>query len=418
MTTLAAVAGVAAVVAVAGGVVTVVVWWRVVGRLASVLRRLEPDDRPEPHRLGPALDRLDEVAAAATVDAGRRRDHEARLRAALDAVDVGVVVADRDGVVVHRNISAAREDELGHTGALVRSAEEEVLAATGRGVTLERELSLFGPPRRTLVVRGVPLRGRDGPYGSLVLIDDVSERVRVDAIRRDFVANISHELKTPIGAIGVLTETLLDERDDAVRHRLLERTNTEALRVARIIDELLDLSAIEADEDPSRVPLPTYELIAAAVDRVKPSATLRGTKLVTVAEDRPRMVQGDRRQLVRALVNLLENAVKYSDDGAEVRIGVDATVPGHVDLVVEDDGVGIPGRDHERIFERFYRVDSARSRASGGTGLGLSIVSHVAQNHGGTVLVESHEGEGSTFVLRIPVADPDEADPDGTEAAG
>jgi two-component system sensor histidine kinase SenX3 len=215
------------------------------------------------------------------------------------------------------------------------------------------------------------------------------------------VANISHELKTPVGALGVLAETLAGEHDPDVVARLAERMQQEAFRVARTIDDLLQLSQIEAGELPSRDPVPVHLVLAEAVDRTRAAAEMQGVTL-HVDEPSPRLcVVGDRRQLVSALANLCDNAVKYSDRGGAVRLcaRTDGT---WVEIDVADEGIGIPGNDLERVFERFYRVDRARSRDTGGTGLGLAIVRHVVQNHEGSVTVRSREGEGSTFTLRLP----------------
>nr|MDP9006980.1 ATP-binding protein [Actinomycetota bacterium] len=236
---------------------------------------------------------------------------------------------------------------------------------------------------------------------AIVVVDDVSERGRLEAMRRDFVANISHELKTPVGAMGLLADTIASEDDPAVTRRLAHRMTGEALRVGRIIDDLLDLTRIEAEEAPRREPVGVRTVVDEAVERVRPLSGARHI-LVDTDEVRPgHWVRADERQLVSAVANLLENACKYSDEGStvEVRSRADGT---SVEISVHDHGIGIPERDLERVFERFYRVDRARSRGTGGTGLGLAIVRHVATNHQGQVSVASREGEGSVFTLRLP----------------
>ena len=223
-------------------------------------------------------------------------------------------------------------------------------------------------------------------------------------MRTDFVANISHELKTPVGALAVLAETLVDETDPAVVARIAERMLDEAHRAARTIDDLLELSRIELGGELLRDGVDPADVVVWAIERTEALAEQRNIDVVAGEGTRrgaALRVTGDRRQLVSALGNLVENAVKYSEVGGTV----DVVVRPHeawVDFEVIDHGVGIPARDLDRIFERFYRVDKARSRGTGGTGLGLAIVRHVATNHGGDVLVSSTEGEGSTFVLRIP----------------
>jgi two-component system sensor histidine kinase SenX3 len=248
----------------------------------------------------------------------------------------------------------------------------------------------------------VPLDDGKRPVGSLALIEDVSERRRLEAVRRDFVANISHELKTPVGALGLLAETIAAEEDPALTRRLAERMTNEAIRVGRIIDDLLALSRIEAEEQqPVREPVPVARLVGEAMDRVRSLAELGGMRIDVSGVGPRHSVGGDPRQLVSAIANLLENACKYGHRGSTVEV-LSTTDGRWVDIVVRDHGIGIPSSDLERVFERFYRVDRARSRETGGTGLGLAIVRHVAGNHQGEVSVTSEEGVGSTFTLRLP----------------
>jgi two-component system sensor histidine kinase SenX3 len=238
--------------------------------------------------------------------------------------------------------------------------------------------------------------------GAVAFVRDVSESRRVESVRRDFVANVSHELKTPIGALTLLAETIASGEDATVMQQLADRVVKEADRLGRIVDDLLNLSLIEAQESPTREPLPIPLLIGDALDQVRSAAELAGVPLGITLPIPDVEIVCDRRQVLSALVNLLENAVKYSDPDAEVEVSV-RTDRGRALISVRDHGIGIPKRDLERIFERFYRVDRARSRQTGGTGLGLSIVRHVAQAHGGEVTVESVEGEGSTFTLYFPL---------------
>jgi two-component system sensor histidine kinase SenX3 len=268
-----------------------------------------------------------------------------------------------------------------------------------RGV--EQTVEQFGPPRRTIVVSVTPLTVERRAFGVLALIEDVTERRRLDAIRRDFVANISHELKTPIGALSLLAETLAAEDDPEVAQRLAGRMQNESERVARTIEDLLELTRIESEEAPHHDPVEVAMLVDEAVTRIVPAAEHLGIDVVAHAIDARLKVFGDRRQLISALYNLLDNAVKYSDAGSvvDVSAGVDGT---GIAITVADHGMGIPAKDLDRIFERFYRVDAARSRRTGGTGLGLAIVRHVVANHDGDVVVESRLGEGSVFTLRLP----------------
>jgi len=350
------------------------------------------------------------VAATLWYVRRRSRQQEVRARATptpsiaprwtdvVDRLSLGVVVSGSTGLVHYRN-HAARALEGTHMGVLVDDAVERMLGAARAGEESGQTLELYGPPRVAVVVRASPLEGG----GAMATIEDVSERRRVDAVRTDFVANISHELKTPVGALALLAETMADEDDLGVVRRIGARIIDESHRVSRTIDDLLELSRIELGEEPIRDVVDVFDVVEGAVERSRPLAEARQTTIELLERSPGIHVLGDRRQLVSALGNLVENAVKYSEVGSAVQVRV--RVEGAwVELMVADHGIGIPAHDHDRIFERFYRVDKGRSRDTGGTGLGLAIVRHVTTNHRGEVLVSSQEGEGSTFVLRIPLA--------------
>jgi two-component system sensor histidine kinase SenX3 len=391
-------------------------------RLSAVLAHLDPDapgvpaedalDRTDVNGGGPepalgALEPLLHQLELSTDQVLSRLDQAdtttRRLVAALEQVAQGVVISDATGDVVYRNWPASTFVGGRHSEALAQQVLKELLAAAVAGETREQTLELFSPPRRTLTMRATPLIDRESVLGAVAIIEDVSERRRLEAVRRDFVANISHELKTPVGALSLVAETLEGEDDPDIVGRLSRRMRTEAERLSHIIEDLLDLSRIESEESPSRDPVPVHLILGQAVERLRPAAQHRGIRL-DVEEPPPEvLVRGDRRQLVSAVHNLVDNAVKYSEDESSVQVMVEDS-NGWVDISVADHGIGIPSRDLERIFERFYRVDRARSRDTGGTGLGLSIVRHVAGNHGGEVRVVSREGEGSTFTLRLPGA--------------
>jgi two-component system sensor histidine kinase SenX3 len=351
------------------------------------------------------LERLAEAerrSADAEERARQAAAEAAQLRQAIEALPHAVVVCDPTGHVVLRSRRSLHLAGGRHAAALVERAVEEVVAAGEGTRPATQTLELRGPPPQTLEVTATPIGRADRPLGTVVLVDDVSELRRLEAVRRDFVANVSHELRTPVGAMGVLAETLADEGDPAVMRRLAERITTEAERAGRLIDGLLDLSRIEAG-GVHRRKLDVRAVVAGAVERVSPFADQLGVAVVVIQGDGNGTVEGDESQLLSAVANLLENAVKYSDEKSAVE--VETTLSGGwADIAVRDRGVGIPTKDLERIFERFYRVDRARSRETGGTGLGLSIVRHVATNHGGQVLVESQEGLGSTFTLRLPMS--------------
>jgi two-component system, OmpR family, sensor histidine kinase SenX3 len=337
-----------------------------------------------------------------TAEVDRERDGQsALLRRALDGAPLGVVVGDGSGERLFANAAARRFIEGRHAETIVQSRVADLLAEGGRGEHVIDTLDLYGPPRWSLVLRGQPLSLGDDVAGAMVVIEDVTERRRLEAVRRDFVANISHELKTPVGALSVLSETLTDESEPEVLKRLAGRIQEEAMRVNRLIDDLLELSRIEAEEFGAREPVPIELILREAIDRTRPAADSRHIDIKVDDAAEGAAVFGDRRQLVSAVANLIDNALKYSDPGSQVEI---RTREGEasVEIEVEDHGIGIPARDLDRIFERFYRVDRARSRATGGTGLGLAIVRHVANNHDGRVRVQSREGDGSTFTFVLP----------------
>ena len=382
-----------------------------IGRSGALRRRLDDLRLRFDRRGGPPSSTLDEAVERLEGTVERHFAKQAatrvtadRLVGALDAIPQGIVLADAGGKVVFRNRIAAGFLTARHGDALVAPLIDELIASAVGGTASERTIELFGPPKRSLQLRAVPLDGDgDGEGGAFLVVEDISERQRLESVRRDFVANISHELKTPVGALGLLAETLAGETDPATVARLTQRMQHEAFRVAGTIDDLLQLSQIEASEVPEAEVVAVHLILGEAVDRTRPAAELRRVRFVVEEPPRRLAVLGDRRQLVSAVANLCDNAAKYSDAGDEVRVRAD-TDGTTVAIEVVDQGIGIPARDLERVFERFYRVDRARSRDTGGTGLGLAIVRHVANNHRGEVHVTSREGEGSTFALRLPVA--------------
>jgi two-component system sensor histidine kinase SenX3 len=374
-----------------------------VQRLSALGSRLGIDASARDDRRGveQALTHIEQGIERATEATEESSSEAIRLRRALDTLPQGVIVCDENGEDVFRNARADAMMGGRHGDALAAQAVKELLAEAWQRGSSMRVLDLYGPPRRTLNVRTQVIDDGRRTLGVIAVIDDVSERRRLEEIRRDFVANVSHELKTPMGALGLLAETLVAERDQTVASRLAARIHTEAFRVSRVIDDLLDLTRIEAEEAPPREPVLVSLVMAEALERVREASDQRDVKISLEEPAQPVSVPGDRRQLVSAMYNLLENAVKFSYDGGAIEFG--ALVKGDlVEVTVVDHGVGIPARDLDRIFERFYRVDQGRSRQTGGTGLGLSIVRHVAANHQGRVEVESREGEGSTFRLILP----------------
>ena len=333
---------------------------------------------------------------------GEVAESEARLRLSLDAITQGVVMADAAGNLSYRNFYARQFTDARHGEALVEAAVAELLAEAAQGRAAEREVELFGPPRRCLLVSATPLKFEGRDYGSVALIDDITEPQRLDAMRRDFVANISHELRTPMGALSLLAETLATETDPEVASRLAIRVQAEAIRLSDIMDDLLELSRIESDEASERAPVAIQHVISDALSRATPTAEEKEVPIETALPALDLVVQADRRQLTSAVFNLLDNAVKYSEATCPVRV-MTRLEGDWVEVEVRDQGYGIPLRHQERIFERFYQVDRSREHTDGGVGLGLAIVRHVATNHGGEIRVESTEGEGSTFTLAVPI---------------
>ncbi len=321
------------------------------------------------------------------------------FEAVLNALPLGVVLARRDASVVFRNRAAMAVVGLRHVDLLVEAAVDRLIlqtieAGAGRTETLE----LFGPPPRILVVSTVELT--DGVC--LAVIEDISERTRIDAVRTDFVANISHELKTPVGALSILAETMQDEDDAIIVKQLAARMMREAQRMSETIDDLLELSKIELDAPLRQNNIDLVALVREAAERHSMSAATASVRISTEIPDGRFVVTGDHTQLLSAVSNLVDNAIKYSEAGDTVTVRL-FREPGHNVISVDDEGIGIPQADIDRIFERFYRVDRARGRGTGGTGLGLSIVRHIMANHGGEVNVTSQEGEGSSFRLVLPV---------------
>jgi two-component system sensor histidine kinase SenX3 len=247
--------------------------------------------------------------------------------------------------------------------------------------------------------RTVDDRSYGGGPGMVMLAQPLVDAL--EAIRTDLVANISHELKTPVGAIGLLAETLQGEDDRDIVERLARRINAEAMRIAQIIEDLIELSRIESVDGVGNAIVELAEVASDAVESLRTAAVRAEVSVQLVVLSADTRIVGERRQLLSAIGNLIDNAIKYSDSGTVVDVTVEA-VANDVVVKVADHGIGIPTRDIDRIFERFYRVDQARSRQTGGTGLGLAIVRHAVVNHEADIDVESRLGEGSTFTLRFP----------------
>ncbi len=285
--------------------------------------------------------------------------------------------------------------------ALIRVVRRTGQSQTGK---IEIPRGPIGEGLRDLTVKIISLTDEDL---ILVLISDESEAERVHEVRRDFVANISHELKTPIGALSLLSEAVLSAKNDPESvTKFATRMQHEAKRLTELVQEIINLSRLQ-DSDPLQVAqeLTINELVRTAVDQCATTSEARNI-WVSITEGPDAVVLGDREQLIMAIHNLIENAINYSPEETKVSVTTQSQED-IVEISVADQGIGISEDELERIFERFYRVDPARSRETGGTGLGLSIVKHVTSKHGGEVKVWSSPNVGSTFALRLPIYNQD-----------
>ena len=322
----------------------------------------------------------------------------------LDALESAGVVIDPSNNVVKAS-PGAMSLGLVWNGALVHPELAKLVDQVRRnGDPVSEELHLargpFGDATIYLFVRIARL----GARYILLLAEDRTESYRLDEVRRDFVANISHELKTPIGAVGLLAEALVSASDEPEQvKRFAKRLTKESERLARITQEIIELSRLQATDALAKAELVDIDqVVAVAIDQNRVLAEAHKVQLVS-GGDAGAEVYGDETLLAVALHNLVSNAIQYSPKSTRVGIGV-SNREGVVEIAVTDQGVGIPDDDQERVFERFFRTDPARSRNTGGSGLGLSIVKHAIQNHGGDVRVWSQPGHGSTFTIRLPEA--------------
>jgi two-component system sensor histidine kinase SenX3 len=333
-----------------------------------------------------------------------QRDLPQLLVSALNQLDGATLVIAPGEVAIFTNPEA---EQLGilRDG---RIQSEELLASirvvrrtnvkqTG---TIEIARGPIGEGKREITVTIIPLKENELV---LVLLRDESEAQRVHDVRRDFVANISHELKTPIGALSLLSEAVLGAKEDSEAvSRFAARMQVESKRLTDLVQEIIQLSRVQ-DSDPLKQPqlLSASEIIREALDQCRTTADSRQITL-TFQESEDALILGDRDQLTMAIHNLIENAINYSP--IDTKVAVSTSVENEIITIsVADQGIGIPEAEVERIFERFYRVDPARSRETGGTGLGLSIVKHIITKHGGEISVWSAENVGSTFTIRLPI---------------
>lgn len=398
-TALAALVGVVAVWLVARGLT------RPLRRLTESVERISSGDLASPipsdgtselALLAHTLDRMSRELESRLDELGRDRQ---RMDEILSAMDEGVMLIDGEGAIGYANEASARL--LGSSADSVRMLAPPALRAligeSRNGNVIRSDEIETGLPTRTLHASAVPL---ESPGDVMLVVRDVTAERRVEAMRRDFVTDASHELKTPAAAIRAAAETVESaiEEDPAAAARFAQQLRRDAVRLSRIVSDLLDLSRVES-ERPKLQPVRLDRVVQEELDRLRAQATESGVALRW--EGTPVTVSGSSNDLALLARNLLENAVRYTPHGGEVSVEVRGG-NGHATLEVADTGIGIPSRDLPRIFERFYRVDRARSRETGGTGLGLSIARHVVERHGGRIEADSELGRGSTFLVTLP----------------
>jgi len=359
-------------------------------------------------------------------EAGEQRRVQRDLEDVLASLQDAVLVVDGEARLRFLNAAALAmfavrvEDVL---GAQMLEAlpsfglESAVRAALHDGENTAREVALYGPRVREVLLRVAPVRRADGTVsGAVAIVQDLTELRRLERVRRDFVANASHELRTPIANIRATAETILDSPEDPkLAARFLPHLVSEAERLSRLVSDLLDLARADAGLETKRLRFDVGDVAHAVLWRLEAKAAENGVAVSCNAEENC-LIDGDPASLEQVLFNLLDNALAYTPQGGTVEIvvrhapGADALHPDahggedEIEISVADSGIGIPAEELPRVFERFYRVDKARSRSQGGTGLGLAIVKNIVDNHGGHVRVESEAGKGTTFTVRLPAA--------------
>ena len=321
-----------------------------------------------------------------------------QMRTAMNSLPMGVVILSADASSKWNNRAIYGLFPAGSSDFSTFMARvDDLLGEALRGRTAETTIEFGEPMVRTLELTSLSLI--DG--GAAVIVDDITKRVLTDRVRTDFVANISHELRTPIGAVSLMAENLVAETKDTDVARMAGVILSEETRLNNTIGDLLELARIEFDGLSNMTDVEVMKIVEEAIARLR-SAALAKSVMIAIEDFPDVVVAGDRAQLVSAVGNLLDNAIKFSPNGSIVKVAIE-TADDEVRIVVADNGPGISEEHLSRIFERFYRVDDARSRSTGGTGLGLAIVRHIALLHGGDVGVASTLGEGSRFALKLPL---------------
>ncbi len=388
--------------------------------LAHTAKRLLEEEAAEAAVARPRLadlralsEELEELGKKAGERRRGLRAEKERLEAVLESVSAGILGLDSEGRVelvnqaAERILGLRRGEAMGRMLAEVHSstAMDRAAAAAMRGSEIELETQISAPRKRQLRVKASPVMGTGGEAeGAIVVLDDITAARGTERMRRDFVANVSHELRTPVANLRALVEALrcgaMEEKEAS--RRFLDDLDAESERLARLIEDLLTLSRLESAEfAPQQQPVELCGLLRDAVESKRLLAERYGVEIRLVPFAGEVYVTGDGGLIKTACANLLDNAVKYNREGGSVEVSLEMG-EGEARLSFVDTGIGIPEEDRERVFERFYRVDRARSRETGGTGLGLSIVKHVAELHGGRVELASREGAGSAFTLILP----------------
>lgn len=387
-----------------------------IGRaLEKIVVENDLDTMPQPR-----LAELNDLAQDMDTVAGKVRENyrqlirqRDRLEAVLDNINAGVIVLSRDlkieliNPVAERILGTTEEFAVGRTFTEVHHTPiiDRAIEKSRRGASVNKEVKISMPRRRSLRVLASPIRSKeDNITGVICVIEDITARRRLERIRRDFVANVSHELRTPVSNMRAVVDALLAGAadDPEAAKRFMTDLDRESRRLADIIEDLLVLSRMES-EDAGVVaePFPVGEMLAEALAEKSELAGKHQVELALTDGGAGVSIKGDRTLIKTATVNLLDNAIKYNRPHGRVEVSVEHG-ENSVTISVTDTGLGIPRSEQKKIFERFYRVDKARSRETGGTGLGLSIVKHAAEFHGGSVTVTSTEGHGSTFSLILP----------------
>jgi two-component system phosphate regulon sensor histidine kinase PhoR len=376
-------------------------------------QKVESRSKDEIGKLSRAFNRMAEQLTERMKTITRDRN---KVLTILSSMVEGVVAVDHNERVIHMNAAAGQmlkanpQDSLGRRFLEVTQVEKvsETLSATLREAADHcGEIRLVGDSSDQVIeLHSSPLRDGSGSlFGAVIILHDVTQVRRLEAVRRDFVANVSHELKTPLTAIRGLVETLCEEEgvDPGTQKRFLRKIRDQAARLSTLVADLLTLSRVESQGDAlERQLLDLREIARSSAQRAQAMGEKKGLKFELVLPEQSMSIVGDEEALQQVLDNLLDNAVKYTPGGGRVwlRLRLEGE---HVVAEVEDTGIGLEPQHLERIFERFYRVDKARSRELGGTGLGLSIVKHFVATLGGKVSVESTPGKGSTFRVRLPL---------------